>query len=334
MRQKRKTFPTSLYYSRISPHIFPTEGGIFVKKHLRVILLTLLLLCALWLLTDTSVRTSVSSALILCARSVIPALFPFMVVSSLLISLGLGELLSGPLGGLMALYGIGGAGASALVLGLIGGYPTGGRTAAALYREGLVTRDEAERLLAFCNNANPAFLITALGVGVFGSFRAGLWLWLIHIAAALLSGLLAARPRRGASCSAPQNRTSFRAAGFSSVFVSAVQGALGSILSVCAFVVVFSILSQPLRRLGGIAGTVGTGALELFSVLPLLTPDPTGFILAAGISGWGSLSVLCQTAALMAGTGLSLRRCALGKAVQSVLSMLLAALCSGFVFPR
>lgn len=296
-------------------------------------LLILLLLWALWLLTDSSVRSSVTAALSLCARSVIPALFPFMVVSSLLIALGLGELLSAPLGGLMALYGIGGAGASALVLGLIGGYPTGGRTAAALYREGLVTRDEAERLLAFCNNANPAFLITVLGVGVFGSSRAGLWLWLIHIAAALLTGLLTARPRRDLPRSAPQNRPAFRAAGFASTFVSSVQGALGSILSVCAFVVVFSILSLPIRRLGGIVGTAATGALELFSVLPLLTPTPTGFILAAGIAGWGSLSVLCQTAALTADTGLSLRRCALGKAVQSVLSMLLAALCSGFVFP-
>ena len=304
-----------------------------MKKQLRVILLILLLLCALWLLTDTSVRSSVTAALSLCARSVIPALFPFMVVSSLLISLGLGELLSAPLGGLMALYGIGGAGASALVLGLIGGYPTGGRTAAALYREGLVTRDEAERLLAFCNNANPAFLITVLGAGVFGSFRAGLWLWLIHIAAALLSGLLTARPRRGMPRSAPQNRPVFRAAGFASAFVSSVQSALGSILSVCAFVVVFSILSLPIRRLGGIVGTAATGALELFSVLPLLKPDRTGFILAAGIAGWGSLSVLCQTAALTADTGLSLRRCALGKAVQSILSMLLAALCCGFVFP-
>jgi hypothetical protein len=98
-------------------------------------------------------------------------------------------------------------------------------------------------------------------------------------------------------------------------------------------VVVFSILSLPIRRLGGIVGTAATGALELFSVLPLLKPDRTGFILAAGIAGWGSLSVLCQTAALTVDTGLSLRRCALGKAVQCVLSMLLAALCSGFVFP-
>lgn len=305
-----------------------------MKKRLHTALLVFLLPMTLWLLLDTSVRDAVATALTLCARSVIPALFPFMVVSSMLVALGLGELLSAPLGSLMALYGISGTGASALALGLIGGYPMGGRTAAQLYRDGLLTKDEAERLLSFCSNANPAFLINVLGTGIFGSFRAGLWLWLIHIAAALTAGLLVGRPRRS---SAPRSsRTpppSFRAAGIASVFVSSVQTALQSILNVCAFVVVFCILSLPFRAIGGTVGALAAGLLELFSTLPLIPPDRVGFVLAAGLAGWGGVSVLCQTAALSADTGLSLRRCALGKAVQGILSALLAFLCSGFVFP-
>lgn len=305
-----------------------------MKKHLQTALLLFLLPAALWLLLDASVRDAVATALVLCARSVIPALFPFMVVSSMLVALGLGELLSAPLGGLMALYGIGGAGASALVLGFIGGYPMGGRTAAELYRGRLISRDEAERLLSFCNNANPAFLINVLGTGLFGSFRAGVWLWLIHIAAALTAGLLVGRPRRGdAQRSSRTPAAAFRAVGVSSMFVSSVQTALRSILNVCAFVVVFCVLSLPFRTMGGAVGALASGLLELFSTLPLLTPDRTGFVLAAGLAGWGGVSVLCQTAALTADTGLSLRRYALGKAVQGLLSALLAFLCSGFVFP-
>ncbi len=305
-----------------------------MKKHLQTALLLFLLPAALWLLLDASVRDAVATALVLCARSVIPALFPFMVVSSMLVALGLGELLSAPLGGLMALYGIGGAGASALVLGFIGGYPMGGRTAAELYRGRLISRDEAERLLSFCNNANPAFLINVLGTGLFGSFRAGVWLWLIHIAAALTAGLLVGRPRRDdAQRSSRTPAVAFRAVGVSSMFVSSVQTALRSILNVCAFVVVFCVLSLPFRTMGGAVGALASGLLELFSTLPLLTPDRTGFVLAAGLAGWGGVSVLCQTAALTADTGLSLRRCALGKAVQGLLSALLAFLCTGFVFP-
>ena len=54
-----------------------------------------LVLCGLllWLLADAAgVRASVEEALSLCAHSVVPALFPFLVVTSALLSLGFGEL--------------------------------------------------------------------------------------------------------------------------------------------------------------------------------------------------------------------------------------------------
>jgi hypothetical protein len=54
-------------------------------------------LCAVlaWFLADAGeVRRAAAEALALCGRSVIPALFPFLVLSILLISLGFGELVS------------------------------------------------------------------------------------------------------------------------------------------------------------------------------------------------------------------------------------------------
>ena len=152
-----------------------------------------LLLCGVlvWFLADAGqVRQDVSAALALCARSVIPALFPFLVVSTLLLRLGFGELAAPWLAGLIEpLFRVDGVGSSALLLGLVGGYPIGPRTTAELYRQGALRRDEAERLLAFSNNSNPVFLISVLGLGVFGSVRVGIWLWLIHLLSALLTGL-------------------------------------------------------------------------------------------------------------------------------------------------
>ena len=57
-----------------------------------------------WLLLDAEeVREAVGEGLALCAGSVIPSLFPFLAVSSLLMALGFGEWVSGPLSGKMAL---------------------------------------------------------------------------------------------------------------------------------------------------------------------------------------------------------------------------------------
>lgn len=276
------------------------------------------------------VRAAAAEALSLCARSVIPALFPFLVVSSLLLSLGLGELLSPMLAGLMEpLFRVDGVGSSALLLGLVGGYPIGAKTAADLYRGGRLSRPEAERLLAFCNNSNPVFLISVLGVGVFGSVRAGVWLWLIHLLSALLTGLLF-RNHGGPARRQAGGTAAFQAVSLFAAFVAAVRESLSGMLSVCAFVTFFYVLVRPLASLGGWLGPVLVGLTELFSLTPLLRPDRFGFILASAMAGWGGLSVLCQTAAVLEGSGLRLQSCAAGKAVQGLLAGLLAALLAGY----
>ena len=292
-------------------------------------------LCAVlvWFLADAgAVRDQVRAALSLCARSVIPSLFPFLVVTSLLLSLGFGQLTAPWLAGLMEpLFHVPGAGSAALVLGLVGGYPIGAKTAADLYRAGLASREEGERMLAFCNNSNPVFLISVLGAGVFGSVRAGVWLWLIHLLAALLTGLVFRGSGKTAARRPVTRPVPFQAVRFVPALVGAVRSSLSGMLSVCAFVVFFYVLAQPLAALGGHLGPCLVGITELFSLTPLLTADRFGFVLAAGAAGWGGLSVLCQTLAVLEDSGLRLRNCLLGKAVQCAFSLLLAVLLAGYV---
>lgn len=294
-----------------------------------------LVLCGVlvWFLAGAEqVRRAAAEALALCGGAVIPALFPFMAVSALLVAMGFGEWLSPCLAGLMALFRLPGPAGSALLLGLVGGYPVGARTAADLYRKGLLTAREAERLLGFCNNSNPVFLVSVLGTGVFGDLRIGVWLWLIHILSALTAGLFF----RGEGNPKGRKRTVppplKELPPFQTAFVSAVRGACESMLSVCGFVVLFYVLASPLAALGGPLGAALVGCVELFSLTPLLTPDRTGFILAAGCAGWGGLSILCQTAAVLDGSGLRLRNCVLGKLLQGGLSALMAAAVSGGLF--
>ena len=270
----------------------------------------------------------------LCLSLILPSLFPFFVLSVLLNRLGL----PGYLGRLLTplasrVYGVTGAGASALLIGLTGGYPLGAAYIADMERSGAITAREGERLLAFCNNSNPVFLVSVLGSGVFGSVRVGVWLWLIHIFSALVTGILFRGGGRSAGRQHPARDFPCRSVSFSSAFVKAVRSAAAGMLSVCAFVVLFYVLASPLAALGGRLGTALVGIVELFSLTPLLTPDRFGLILAAGCAGWGGLSVLCQTASVLDGSGLRFRNCFWGKLTQGLLSALLAAVLSGYILP-
>lgn len=305
-----------------------------MKRRWRIpAILLLLLLLVLLLGHSVFVRETMEQALSLCAHCVIPSLFPFLVVSSLLLALGIEELAAPFLATWFEpLFRVRGEGAAAFLLGLIGGYPIGARTAAELYQHQRLTRKETERLLHFCNNSNPVFLLSVLGVGVFGSFRVGLWLWLIHLASALLTGLCFRGNDREPY---PQSPRPIQAPpplpDFPSAFVASVGSALSAILTICAFVSCFYLLSAPLSHLGAASPWL-VGSLELFSLTPLLSPTPLSFVLASAAAGWGGLSVLSQTAALLSGSGLSLRPCLTGKALQALFSGLLALLLAPYLF--
>ena len=170
----------------------------------------------------------------------------------------------------------GGACSSALALGFVGGYPVGARTAIALYENGQCSKTEAERLLAFCNNSGPAFILGVVGTGIFASSRAGLLLYLAHIAASLCVGLLfrfyrpgeGPRPGRHA---APQ----FQAASFPVAFTHSITGALSSTLNICAFVLFFTVVIRMLF----LSGVMGALAGRTAALLP-----PWGWI-RHGLSG-------------------------------------------------
>ncbi len=293
-----------------------------------------LVLCGVlvWFLADAErIRTAAEEALTLCANAVIPALYPFMVVSGLLISLGFGEWISPHFAGFMTLFSLPGTASTALLLGLAGGYPVGARTAVNLYEKKLLTTAEAERLLAFCNNSNPVFLISVLGSGLFGSVRTGVWLWLIHVLSALLTGLCVRGTNPKTRQSPPRFSNGPQEISFAAAFVKAVQGAAMSMVPICGFIVFFYILASPLSGLEAPAGPFLVGLLELFSLTPLLSANRLGFVIASACAGFGGISILCQTASVLDGSGLRLRPYVCGKILQGIFSFVLAFAVSFYV---
>lgn len=270
------------------------------------------------LLAAEETAQAVRDGLALCAGSVIPALFPFFVASGLFISLGGAESLGRLLGPLLRPLGCGGAGGGALLLGLVGGYPVGARSVGELYRQGLCTRRQCQRLLLFCNNSGPAFIIGVAGLGCFGSLQAGLWLYLIHVLSAL--GLAALLPRAEETAPAPL-RTSPTPL---TAFLQAVQSAMETMLRLCAFVIFFLVLLRLLTGLTGLRHPGLLGLVELTQGILGLESSPASFCWAAGLLGWGGLSVHCQTAAVLDGTPLRLGPYLLAKALQGALSAALA----------
>lgn len=322
------------------------------KAHYRDILLGVgLLLASLALvLWPEQAMEAMRDGLRLCGNVILPSLFPFFVLSSLVVELGMSRYLGKLLEPVMApLFRVNGNCAAALALGFVGGYPVGARTAIQIYERGQCSRTEAERMLAFCNNSGPAFILGAVGAGVFGSGLAGLLLYLVHLAASLIVGVLF---RFYKSHEKPQTRKSqgpqFQAASFPSAFTSSITGALQTTINICAFILFFTVFLRILahagilnflsRFLSILLAPLGmdqtwterllTGLMEVSSGVSSLTDGALSgrLSMAAFMLGWAGVSVHCQVLAFLGDSGLSIRTYITGKLLHGALSALLANL--------
>ncbi len=298
------------------------------------------------------VSASVKDALFLCSDSVIPSLFPFFVISNLLISLDIGAFCEKHLRKITKpLFGISASLSPALALGLIGGYPVGAITCAETYSQKLCTREDAERALAFCNNCGPAFILGAIGSGVFSSGKAGAALLIIHILSALTTGILfrvfCPPTKIGAAFTQNCER---KTPGFAKALTASVAKALSSSLSISAYVVLFSALVKMMTILGifpfigslneklfgGSREVVAAFASGLFEMtvgsfsLSRCTSSSTSFVLISFLLGWGGLSVHAQALSFISDTDLSVKNYFCGKIMHGALSALFAYIYTRF----
>lgn len=263
----------------------------------------------------------------LCLKTVIPSLFPFFLLSILLTSSFMGSPLPilRPLGWLC---GIPKGAESLLVSGFLGGYPVGAQSVATAYRAGQLRKQEAERLLAFCNNAGPAFLFGMIAP-IFPRQWMAWALWGIHIAGAIFAALLIPGGATGAATSVKAKQMPLSAA---------LSASLRIMAAVCGWVVLFRVLITFLSRwilwlLPTAAQVAVTGLLELSNGccdLLRISDISLRFLVCAGILAFGGLCVTMQTVSVTA--GLSLGHYFPGKLLQTAFSLLLAGAVIGGVW--
>ncbi|MBE6949144.1 MAG: sporulation protein [Ruminococcaceae bacterium] len=260
---------------------------------------------------------------------ILPSLFPFFVVSSLMIKTGAVDKLGKTLSPVVRwLFKTGSCGASAFIIGLLGGYPLGAKAVCGLYERGSCSKKEAEHLLGFCSNSGPAFILGACGAGVFQSSAIGLMLLGVHILSAVLVGI-AFRFNSPPPSSAAIPKTNNEE--FPIAFVNAVKDSFKSVLDICGFVIFFGVIMELLSLPSNLTGIFIEGFIELTSAIFSLSTLNLRLALplCSFFLGWGGLCVHCQALSFMLPLKLKTGKYFLGKLLQGIISALLTfAICS------
>lgn len=249
----------------------------------------------------------VTRGLRLCCTAVIPTLFPFMVLSELLVRTGGGELMGRALAAPMrALFGLSGAGSCAFLLGAVCGFPVGTRAAVMLYDRGLLGRSEVERLISFCNYPSSAFMISATGAALWQNRQLGAAMYASVLAAGVLAGIISGIPARRAAKNEGAVQTDMPHAVRKpqpTALSDSVTAAAVSTLNVCAYVAFFSCvvgcISHILARISP-SRTVEAAIYSFFELTSgaaasaAVIPSRAGILMCTAAAGWSGLSVALQ----------------------------------------
>lgn len=270
------------------------------------------------------------AGLYLCAHTVIPSLFPFMVLSSLLVHLAPPRGLPG--GRLFeALFRIPGVGLFALFIGALCGFPLGARTAADLFAAGHLSKREAERLAALSNNTGPAFCVAGVGVSLFGAHFVGWLLYAVQLFSGLFIGFLLARrekrkpfdEKRGEAIAPPPLSLS-----------ESIYSASLTLLSVSGTILFFSALcALPKLFLPPTAFALFSSFLEIGNATAAAgsLPPSIGIPIAAFAISFSGLSVHLQAASVLRPRGLSVFPVFYSKLLCGILSFFLSLLLLRFL---
>lgn len=250
----------------------------------------LLLLSAMLAFPETALNAA-REAMQAWYFSVAPALFPFMALMPVITASG--DVWQRMLGRWMRpVLNLPGSAAPALAAGMIAGSPAG---AVAAVRCGGLTRSELERLACCICGLSPAFLITGVGAAMLGSPADGRLLLRAQVCSQLTM-LLFTRGVRPDVLIPAQAQEEER---------GLVRTAVGSVLAVCGYMMIFSVAANLAARVLG-SGTAGvtmlclldlpSGARALCTVPMERTPR---LLLLASMTGWGGACIAAQNLAVL-----------------------------------
>lgn len=276
------------------------------NAHIRTSLAALGML--LLILDSKTVVLGAAQGIQICLNLVIPSLFPYLFFSNILTS---------------SVHRSG----SLFLIGMLGGYPAGAQAVRTAYDLGQYTKEEAQKMLGYCNLAGPAFIFGMLS-SLFTKPYIPWILWAIHLLTGIILYFIFGNRKIQQHVSASKNSLSI-----SDILLRSVK----SICLICAWVFLFRILLMVLevRLLNSfpvLCRIIISGSLELTNgccKLPVLS-EPLRFVLCSVFLGFGGICVLLQTISIVKDLGIKFYLW--GKILHGVLSLVFALILLPILF--
>lgn len=282
------------------------------------------------------------SGLKLFFYSVFPGLFPFMFLTKLLTEIGFVYKFSQKLSPISKkLFGTNGVSLYVFFMSILSGYPIGAQLIGDLKSKNLISDSESKKMSIFCTTSGPIFVIGAVGVGMLNSFKIGLIIYISHILASVLLGIIS----KFLFDKTTASFTPVHSQKEPNLISGTLSKTINSIMLVGAYITMFYLVSELLFKLNifsfissliyppssklGVSKTqidgilyglieVTRGCKELSSFV-----NPTTISIVSALISFGGFSIIMQMSAFLKNTQIKTHNFVFSKVVCACLSFLI-----------
>lgn len=308
-------------------------------RRLELPLFLLLIAVCVLLAINRRYSTAVTNGVCLWFACVLPALFPYFFITTVLSSLSVTSKIAKRISPVtVKAFSVNGCVGYALIMSFISGYPLGAKIISDLKNDKLISNEEAVRGSALCSFSSPMFLIGSVGSIMFNSTAFGLALFLCHFLSVLLTGFIFSFYKR--KTHPPLNSEMvFRKADFK--IYESVYSSVTSVLSVGGIITLFYLLCEILSSLNlltplnvlltpifgeNIAKTISLGIFECTLSLKNLSLSgitPFSLPVACACCSFGGLSVIVQSVAFLSSAKIKIAPFFLSKILSAIFAFVL-----------
>ena len=299
----------------------------------RYIDMIVVIICSLFLIlfiiNRELVFNTVGFSLDIWITSVLPALFPFFVISDILISYDVIRYIPKVIKNLFKkLFNVSDNGLVVIILSMLSGFPSNARNIKNMYNSNKISKKEGEHLLYFTHFSNPMFILGTL-VSIFLKKKE---LGLINI----IIGILL---RKLNTNKLDTNYNNDINNNFGLVLTKSIRKSLDSVFNILGTLTVFLIISSLLINVfnfnNGISLLIKS-ILELTSGLKELSnfnlSNSYLVIASSCILSFGGLSVHMQVINELSDTDISYSNFFIGRIIQVILSLVVSYILCLFTF--
>lgn len=272
------------------------------------------------------IKNGISTSL----NMLIPSLFIFMIVSHIIMNTHAKEIIGKPFSWIaQKLFFIPSKYFSIVILSLIGGYPVGAKLLSDAVKRHQLDIQTANRMLCYCVNCGPAFLISAIGVQLLKNINIGIMLYLSQIFASFSIGIIlgAISKKNNTIPLKTGDNTPIKSQSMSVALVNAVNDTVRSMAVICGFVVTFSalfpIITMIFQHCDNNTKVILQGILEVVSGSnsSLLLESNHPILLLTFFTAFGGICVHLQICAMLKDSKIKMRAFFITRILYSFISV-------------